>query len=202
MESDPILQQLQPSFDEFLSRLKDEKRLQGKTNQDIADATGIPLSSVGKFFSGNLSNPSALYLIAACLYLRVPIDRSLGLAPPEQTGADQDHALADLENENRELLIHLDYLRQDRARLESALRSRKMIITALFGVCVLLICIFSFGILYDYLLHDKGYLQDGSIGLISVICITSIVLAIASTIVIFCLCLNKKPERSDKHESA
>lgn len=66
--------QTMPDFDNIRDALRQTKLQQGKTNQDIADGTGLPLSYVGKFFSGRAASANVCSVAAICAYLDVSMD--------------------------------------------------------------------------------------------------------------------------------
>lgn len=188
----PILAQIQPQCEAFFKRFKDEKKLQGKTNQDIADATGIPVSHISKYLSGNLANPNLYNAAAVCKYLGISIDEVFHLKSPS---ANKTEHINELEIRVHDLQKDLEHCRKDCERLESELKSRKMIITALFGTVILLIAAFGFGVIYDSVLPDVGFIQGEHIAGISILLITVIVLAIAVTILIIGNYVYKKEKR-------
>lgn len=82
------MDELLPRCDAVLETIKEQKTRQGLTNQQLADVTGIPLSNVKKYFSGDLKNPSLFYTAAACRVLGLSLDEMLGLEA--RPGPEQD----------------------------------------------------------------------------------------------------------------
>lgn len=179
-----IIANLQTNSDIFLQAVKHEKKQQGKTNQDIADATGIPLSNIGKYLSGNLANQNIYYAAAIAIYLNISIDEVFGIKKENE----ESSRVEELESKLHDLEKDLFYIKADRDNLKSVLKSRKLMITALFGICMLLIATFCFAVLYDSTVPDNGFIKGGNIAPISFICITVIIIAIATVISI----LNKE----------
>lgn len=175
----PIIAQIQPLCSAFCQKVKDEKKRQSKTSQDIADWTGVPVSNINKFFSGNLSSPNLFYAAAICIYLGISLDEAFGL---KQTSSETTERVKELEAQLHDCRNELEYCYKDRANLMESLKARKMIITVMFGVCVLLIASFSIGVIYDIFLPDKGFIQSGHIAWISAMIICVIVIAIAVTV--------------------
>ena len=176
-----ILAQIQPQCEAVHERIKDEKKRQKKTVQEIADATGVPFSRLNKYLAGNIANVNLHYAAAVCIYLGLSLDELFGIKQPSDADAEENTALKaqvhDLERE-------LEYCRKDRENLIASLNSRKMIITALFGLCILMIATLSIGIIYDSVLPDKGFIQSNRAASISIIFITVIVIAVAATVLI------------------
>ena len=174
-----ILAQIQPQCEEVYKRIKSEKKRQNRTAQEIADATGIPISSVNKYLSGKTSNVNLYYTAAACIYFGISLDELFGISPPSNKDAEQTAALA---AHLHELERELEYCRKDREHLIASLNSRKIIITVLFGICILLISSFSIGVIYDSMLPHDGFIKNGRIAWISALLISVIVVAIAVTV--------------------
>lgn len=87
MIDQPIIAMIQPECEAFSLKIREAKKAQGKTNQEISDATGIPLSNIGKFFSGSLANPNIFNAAAVCIYLGVSIDEAFGLQVHQHDGS-------------------------------------------------------------------------------------------------------------------
>lgn len=132
MENEIIIQ-LQPLADTLPERMKQEKNKQGKTNQSIADATGVPLSTTAKFFSGALSNPGIVPVTAFAIDLGLSLDELMGLAP--KSDSEQIRRLeAQLDSTKREL----ELVRHHNELLESGIKDRKPIIFGLTVISLLL----------------------------------------------------------------
>lgn len=70
-----------------METIKARKNELGLTNQQIADATGIPLSNIKKYFSGDIKNPSLFYTAYACQLLGLSLDDLMGM---ERTKDEND----------------------------------------------------------------------------------------------------------------
>lgn len=128
-----IITKLQPLADTLHERMKQEKNKQGKTNQSISDATGVPLSTTAKFFSGALSNPGIVPVTAFAIELGLSLDDLMGLTP--QSDSEQiRHLEAQLDSTKREL----ELVRHHNELLESGIKERKPVIFGLTVVCLLL----------------------------------------------------------------
>ena len=175
-----ILAQIQPQCEAVHERIKDEKKRQKKTVQEISDATGVPFSRLNKYLSGNITNVNLHYAAAVCIYLGISLDELFGIK--QQSDADAENTA--LKAKVHDLERELEYCSKDRENLIASLNSRKMIITALFGLCILMIATLSIGIIYDSVLPDKGFIQSNRAAAISIIFITVIVIAVAATVLI------------------
>ena len=187
-----IIASIQPQCTDFFQKIKDEKKRQAKTNKDISDWTGIPLSNVNKFLSGNIANPNFYYTVSACIFFGISIDDAFGIK--KQSKQDTEH-INELETKLHDYERELEFLKRDRENLLDSLKARKMIITVLFGVCVMLIVSIGFGVIYDSILPDQGFIQQNKIATISIILIAVIVVAIAATVTIMAMFLYKNKEK-------
>lgn len=175
----PIIAQIQTECNQFSSIVKNAKKQQGKTIQDIADATGVPVSHLGKYLSGNLSNPNLYNAVAVCKYLGISLDKAFNLRDLEQSNSEN-------------CIFELEYLKRDNKHLAEALKNRQMIIAVLLGIITLLITSFSFGVIYDASLSNVGFISNNNIATISIILISVIVIAIITTVIIITLAFRKK----------
>lgn len=124
----PIIAQIQKECEQFPSIVKQAKKQQGKTLQDIAEATGVPISHLSKYFSGNLANPNLYNAVAVCKYLGISLDKAFNLSPIDDSSAN---------------LIELEYLKKENEHLLKALRFRQIIVAVLLGIIALLVISFS-----------------------------------------------------------
>lgn len=112
-----MVQKLQEKCREARDRL-------GYTNQDIADATGIPLSSVKNFFAATSKVPGLVYAGLICKFLGVSIDECLCITPAEDVEARLRRQLKeDRMNSENQRLTEVNGLRKelDKSRLSTIL---------------------------------------------------------------------------------
>lgn len=156
-----IIQQIQPHCDTFHDRLKDEKIRQRKTNQDIANSTGIPLTYVTKFFGGRRADISVGYVAAICIDLGLSMDNLIGIPPqePEEDLPDEaDRLRVELRHKD-ELLAKTE---QQVRMLESGIHARRPLIYSLVGLCALLAAMLMMYIVLDAMAPDQGLIRaDG-----------------------------------------
>lgn len=117
VEEQRICQQIAPCCADLSSAMKDEKKRQGKTNQDIIDSTGLSPSTVNKFFAGSLPDPSVSSAAAIAIDLGMSLDSLMGIkeAPQDSSGQIQH-----LESE----IAHRDELLQKTEEQVSLLQER------------------------------------------------------------------------------
>lgn len=149
-----IIQRIQPQCDALPQRMKDAKNAQHKTNQSVADATGVPLSTVAKFFSGMLSNPGVFGVAAMCIDLELSLDNLMGITQ-EQPGEDMTHVM-ELELKLQSAQAQVELLKKHSDVLEAGIRERKPLLLGLLILCGIL-----FVVLLAYLVMDMGNLSFG-----------------------------------------
>lgn len=65
----------------LVEKIKSAKQQQGKTVQQLADETGIPRTTLNRFFAGTLMNPGFMDVCALCASLELSADELIWLAP-------------------------------------------------------------------------------------------------------------------------
>lgn len=128
----------------------------GYTNQDIADATGIPLSSVKNFFAATIKVPGLVYAALICKFLGVSIDGCCDITPsvlPEDQikQMERDHK-AELVTANLE------------GRIEQLSKTEKRMRISLYSITILAVVLLMTLIgyvVFDYQLPNVGLIQGG-----------------------------------------
>lgn len=160
-----MVQKLQEKCREARDRL-------GYTNQDIADATGIPLSSVKNFFAATSKVPGLTYAALICKFLGVSIDGCFGIIPAEDTEAQLRRQLKeDRMNSENQRLTEVNGLRKelDKSRLSTIL--------VLSFLCAVLSVTLIFYIVVDFHIKDAGLIKGGEVGIGAWIIITLVAIA-------------------------
>ncbi len=122
---DSIIVQIQEECNDFLPKMKDLKNQKGSTNQEIADKTGIPISHIAKFFSGNLSNPHLFVAVAVCKFFGVSLDEMFHLKEEENNDsvekikAENEHLKKELELKDQLIHAHERSIRSARSAYEA-----------------------------------------------------------------------------------
>lgn len=142
------------------------------TNQDIADETGIPLSSVKNFFAASSKAPSAISAGLICKFLEISLDDYFGIVPAVSTEAQLRQQMKEdrITSENQRL-TEVNGLRKelDKSRLST--------IFVLFFLCAILAAALIFYIIVDFHIKDAGLIQGGEIGAGAWIIITLVAIA-------------------------
>lgn len=184
-----ILQQIQEDCDSLHVRLKDEKNRQGKTNQDIADSTGVPIHTTNRFFSGALSNPSVFHVMAFCMDLGVSLDGLFCYKPDSTTEIAENAAeiaglnakIANLRTEiaHKDELLRkteaevsllkeqsrmMDRGLQERERhIRDTFRTVKPLVYGMVGLCILLASVMLVYIVLDAQNPTQGLIRLGNV---------------------------------------
>lgn len=165
-----ILADIQPQCDSLYIAIKAEKENQHKTNAQIAQETGIAESTVGKFFSGALVNPSVYHVAAYCHCLGLSMDALFGLAPPPPPETDSD-----LRQQLAVTQMALKKTEEQVAIYKTGIRERKPIIYGLAGLCILLAVYLLVYITLDVQNPDLGLIRSANSSPIVYIALVSIV---------------------------
>lgn len=156
--TETIIQRIQPQCDALPQRMKDAKNAQRKTNQSVADSTGVPLSTVAKFFSGTLSNPSVFGVAAMCIDLDLSLDNLMGITQ-EQPEENRSHIMElELKLESSEAQVAL--LKERSRILEAGINERKPLILGLLGLCCFLFAAFTVYLMMDIGNFSFGFIRD------------------------------------------
>lgn len=136
---------------EFYTKIKQAKNAAGYTNQSLADASGLSLSTVAKILSGASGDLKLPDAVALALTLGLSLDELCGLIPP----VPADEALLARVHE-----LELESAAKDGQITE--LRTRlKAIHPLVYGLCAL--CVTLAMALAAYLLGDSQYPEIGLI---------------------------------------
>lgn len=163
MEEKHIYQQISTFCDNLPGEMKVEKERQRKTNQQIADSTGLSISTVNKFFAGSLSNPGIYSVAPIAIDLGMSLDKLMGITEAPQDSGDEIRRLETEVAHRDELLRKTEgqvALLQERSDLMVAELGRKeaeiQAIRAswkpvVYGMCGLSILLAVFLIVYVFL---------------------------------------------------
>lgn len=145
------------NLDEVVRQLREAKDRAGETNRSIAEKSGVPLSSVAKFFSGASQNPSFVMISAFAEALGLSLDALAGLPAAEEPPPEPEvqHRLEAAERE-------LAYTKLYASRLEAGLAERKPVIYGLAGLSIFLALAFVAYIVIDINDPDHGLIRAGS----------------------------------------
>ena len=195
-----IIQQIQPQCDTLHLKMKERKDECHKTNQNVADFTGIPISNVAKFFSGSLTNPSVFYTAAICIYLNISLDRLLGIAPETET----DHyeaRIAELEAQLDRANSELELVKHHSKYLEDGIAERKRNYSSLSKLCWFMILPLVIYLSVDMLNSNFGFFTHDGVSGVGIAIIMTVILAVAILISHNLKEKKNNPDKTNKEES-
>lgn len=105
MKKEIILQQISTKCENLQPAMKEEKRRQGKTNQDIVDSTGLSASTVNKFFAGSAIDPPISAAAAMAIDLGMSLDSLMGIKDSPQQDSREEIQRLELELAHRDELL-------------------------------------------------------------------------------------------------
>lgn len=201
MKNKLILQHISTFCDNLPSAMKEEKERQRKTNQQIADSTGLSISTVNKFFAGSLSNPGIFSVAPIAIDLGMSLDALMGITEAPQDSSSQIHFLESEIAHRDELLRKTEEqvaLLQERSdlmvaeleRKEADMRSVragwKPIVYGMCGLSILLALFLFVYVFLDARNPDIGLIRSGAsspVVYLAAISIVGVVLYIGHTFV-------------------
>lgn len=205
------LQELSPYFDTYVEKIKKARIQNGMTVSDLAEKSGVPLSTVSKIINGNQSSPNLQNIIALFKTLGISADETFCLRPPTGTEAaltEQVHKeetqRINLQISNSDLLGRLklseaevSHQKEKADFLRAQLAARRPVIYTLLSICVVMAFTLLVYIVLDLNVPDVGFIQYGRPSAAAWIVIGVI---IAATIVIAWSIIRavKKPKKGSK----
>lgn len=136
---------------------------QNITIQDLADETGISISTIGNFFASKSKAPNVYNAGAICAALGVSLDRYFGITetlPPEDQMVQLQHdhqnelEIARLEGGMEQMAKTIDYQRKK-------VWITKFAIYGLMIVCFIFMAVIVGYIFFDYRIPHQGLIQRG-----------------------------------------
>lgn len=154
----------------LFSRLRHEKAASGKTTRQIVQDTGIPKTTLDRFFAGTLSTLSFPYAVALCTYFGLSVDSALGLSPPEP-----ENQTAVLEKTEQQVDLLRERSRMMEREIVSMRRSYTPIVYGLCGLCILLAAVLMTYMVLDYRDPTQGLIRPGRTSLVPILGAAAIV---------------------------
>lgn len=190
-----VFQDLQPYIKSYPYKIKKARVDKGLTQKELAEAAGVPLSSIQKL---NVNNQDALFNCAAvCRVLDVSMDELFGLRPPADVTelTSQIHSL-ELDNVRKDgeigrLNAVADGDKQHTEDLTARIRSLRSLVLALAGFCTLLVMVVIGYMIFDVHILTAGLFQSAGLSAFAVL-LTLLLLAAVAAIAVALLHLYKK----------
>lgn len=89
----------------LMDKLREEKKKQGKTYQELSDDTGIPIQTISRCLSGAVSNPGIYTIAALCAALGVDLLTFSGGGPSEEEDSSEMDMLQ-MEIDHKDEMLH------------------------------------------------------------------------------------------------
>lgn len=192
-----IIAEIQPLCDAFCQKVKEEKKKQGKTNQDIAEWTGVPISNINKFLAGTLAIPNVYYIASICVYLGISMDEAFGIKSEDAYESTKVQLLEhDLEREKK-----IDQMNE--ATINNLRKEYKILRTlciSLIALCLLMAYPLVRFMLIDAKYPDDGFILNGKLtwlGMIAFCAICALSCYVLNLIVAF---FKKRKGKDGSHE--
>ena len=197
----PIISEIKPYCYALHEKMKEAKEAQHKTNQAIADETGVPLSNIAKFFSGALANPGVYNVAAVCICLGLSLDTLMGIAPNQDKGeskhiADLELQVHDLQKDLASTEKELRINKKIEERLEAQIREMKALIFRLTVLCLILVVGVFCYFISDIKVSDAGLVRQGVIQPVAYAVMVPLLAAVVA-FVLHILKLKKKRDDSN-----
>ena len=122
-----------------------------KTNQDIADESGVSVNAVSQFLRGETTKPYIDTVGPICASLGVSLDEHFGVPPAEPAKPAEPAESSDAEK----LLAENAALRAQLAQQQKSLRMHRLVTLILLGI--LLLC--ALALLVDVLSPSIGWIR-------------------------------------------
>lgn len=188
-----IYSQLLPKTEKLMNDIRAEKTEQGKTTQQLIDATGVSKATLDRFFAGTLKRPGFYDICALCICLGIPIEKRLGIAPQndpsevEQLRVLVAHQKELLGEKEKEILLlqersemqqsgiatrdgHIERQAEDIRRKDKALAAAwkvdRPLLYALCGLCAMLAAVLLVYIVLDARNPSQGLIRSSGVSVI------------------------------------
>lgn len=171
---------------------------QNITIQELADETGISISTIGNFFASKSKAPNVYNAGAICAALGVSLDRYFGitetLSPEDQIAQLQRNQKSELEIAHlngcmEQMEKTIDYQRK-KARLN------KFAIYGLMLVCSMFMAVIVGYIFFDYRVPNQGLIQSGEAGVFAWIVFLLLAVGIGIFAAVFIISLRDTKEHT------
>lgn len=122
----------------ILAKLKEIKAEKKLTNQQIADSSGVPLSTITRIFNGQTDNPNIETIEAIANGMGVSLGEVTGIKQAEEKFSPDDNLIQ----------VYKDIIKSKDKWI-------KFLASAIIGILVFLIAL----LCVDLLVHDIGYIR-------------------------------------------
>ena len=183
---------------------RDAKLEQHITAQEIADQSGVPLSSVNNFFASTSKAPGVYAAGPICKVLGVSIDRYFGieeivLAQDQikqlQQVHDEDVRLARIEGAYDELSKSAEEQKKKEKRQRTMLYITSLLSAILLGIV-------TWYMAFDYRMQNDGLIRSGTVGTIAwvIIALLAVGVGVLASVILLTFAADKKSKQREETE--
>lgn len=155
-----IISDMTNRAEQLRAEVRAAKTAQGKSNQALAEETGIGKSSVDKLLAGNIGSPGLIQVAAICKVLGLSIDTAMGLREGGTKPGGSAELLAEKDRAIELLQEHSMILVGELAEVR---RSYKPLVYGLCGLCILLAAVWGVYVVLDAQRPDAGLIQGKAV---------------------------------------
>lgn len=146
---------------------------QNITIQDLADETGISISTIGNFFASKSKAPNVYNAGAICATLGVSLDEYFGIEPVITTEDELAQANEQLAHQKQihDADVHIARLEGGIEQMKKTIeyqrkkvRDTKFAIYGLMLLCAIFMAVIVGYIFFDYCVPNQGLIQGGQVG--------------------------------------
>ena len=177
---------------------RDAKLEQHITAQEIADQSGVPLSSVNNFFASTSKAPGVYAAGPICKVLGVSMDRYFGIV---EVVLAQDQ-IKQLQQVHDEEGAYDELSKSAEEQKKKARRQRTMLyITSLLSA--ILLGIVTWYVALDYRVQDEGLIRSRTTGTIAwiVIALLAVGIGVLTSVLLSTLAADKKSKQGEEAEN-
>lgn len=202
MDNATIVQKISTNCDNLPAELRKAKETKHYTNQQVADETGLSISTVNKMLAGELKNPGIFSVAPVCICLGLSLDTLIGAQQPEDDPADVERLEMQLAHseemrDEKEAAIErlLDRSRileqgiatrdtqiaQKDVEIKSIRRSYRPLIYGLCCLSILLTVLWGVYIILDFKRPDVGLIRTGNVSplvLLGIVCVFALLITL------------------------
>jgi transcriptional regulator with XRE-family HTH domain len=183
---------------------RDAKLEQHITAQEIADQSGVPLSSVNNFFASTSKAPGVYAAGPICKVLGVSLDRYFGivevvLAQDQIKQLQQDHdedvRLARIEGAYDELHKSAEEQKKKEKRQRTMLYITSLLSAILLGIV-------TWYMAFDYRMQNDGLIRSGTVGTIAwvIIALLAVGVGVITSVLLLTFAADKKSKQREETE--
>lgn len=192
--------ELQKKCDGLYLVLREYKEDLHLTNQDISDATEVPMDRARKYFAGDLKNPSLYDVMAFCMLFGLSLDTLLGNPYGQAQGQGNDAEVARLEKENSILQIKYENEQRFLQRVEKILQRTTIGLFVLLALCAVLVLTLATYFILDLKNHGVGFVKSEAVSPVAFIVAGVLVAAVIIMALLLVRVLKNKKHKGEEND--